>query len=186
MTLLLVFFHYTYTKCSGEMGSLVGHVLSGSLILLYGLWWIFVSTFSHIKKSTRGEKNLKPRRGNASFFQYKLDQGSSQKSWIPQPCCSHLPLEPIFKIIISAIGFITEEFFDLVQGHVVTIMYSVYSTDGSFSDQGKNFHVTIYSVFLLSGVVDIVSLYVKLPRHTSQLFFALGFFLFSCQLQEDF
>lgn len=166
------------------MGSLAGHVLPGSLFLVYGLWWLFLSLWSHLSGVSSFYKQSKTKRegstpGVVSFFEYKRDHSLSRRSWLPLPCtCTcRIPVEPIFKIVLSVIGVIAEAFFDVVpdeHGHS-RLIATVYKPNDSDADFGKLHHITMYSAFALSGIIDIVSLFIKFPKHTSQIFLSLAF-----------
>ena len=159
------------------MGSLAGHVLPGVIFLIFGINWLILSIITHLKHNTRQQKLSKVKRESTSFFKYKHDHGLSRKSYIPLPFCPRIPIEPIIKIILPSIGLVAEFFFDVVDGHLVLTTYSAFSEDGTFGSQGKLHHISMYSAFLLSGVIDLVSLCVKLPKHTTQLFLSLAFWV---------
>ena len=159
------------------MGSLAGHVLPGVIFLIYGINWLVLSIITHLKHSTRQQKSSKLKRESASFFKYKHDHGLSRKSYIPLPFSPRIPVEPIIKIILPSVGIVAEFFFDVVDGRLVATTYSAFRKDGTFGGQGKLHHITMYSAFLLSGVLDLVSLCVKLPKHTTQLFLSIAFWV---------
>ena len=103
----------------------------------------------------------------------------AQRSWIPAPCCSRVPLEPIMKIVLPALGVFVEGFLQLNKlGNLQIKMYEVtfWKNCGFFSVVSRLFHLTLYLGFLVSGIVDLLSLYCKLPKRTSQLFLSIAFY----------
>lgn len=180
------------------MGTLAGHVVPGVFFIIYGGWWSFISIWSHLKRgnvkpshpSLPSFKKLSSRRegdGTAtggptpSFTLYKQERREreqSQRSWIPQPFCTPVPLEPIIKFFCSVIGIMVE-CVDLVTdpatSRTYTKLYTVTNPDGSFNDLSQLQHITMYSAFALSGLVDLLTLRVRCPDHTSQVFLALAF-----------
>ena len=168
------------------MGSLAGHVLPGSLFLFLGLWWAFTSIWTHLKIGSATQPRTKSQTGSTnpavtSFFDYKRNDNLSRKSWLPQPFCTWIPLEPIFKIFAAVVGIIVEAFMDnpTIDGHpkVIWKVYRPYNEGGNLNDLGKLHHITMYGAFLLSGIMDILCLAIKFPRHTSQLFAAMAFWV---------
>ena len=164
------------------MGSLAGHVLPGCFFLAYGLIWAFLSIWMQLKtKAPNAKKNKKEgaASSSSSFFEYKRDHRLVRKSWIPLPYCPRIPLEPILKVLLTLVGIIAEAFFDFRtignKQRLITIVYHVVLPNGHLNDLAKLHHITMYGGFLLSGIVDIVSLFVKLPRQTSQLFLSIAF-----------
>lgn len=170
------------------MGSFAGHVFPGSLFLAYGLWWAFVSMWTHLKIGSGSQKQSRTKNKKdttnpavVSFFEYKRDHCLSRKSWLPQPFLPRIPLEPILKILLPVAGVIVEAFMDVrkVDGHpkIVWNVYKIYTEDGDLADLGKLQHITMYSAFLLSGIIDVLSLVIKFPHHTSQIFAAIAFWI---------
>lgn len=170
------------------MGSLAGHVLPGSFFLIYGLAWVYLAMWTNLKMKTVSGSSKKIKRresgstaASTSFFEFKRDQGLSRKSWLPLPCCPRIPLEPIFKILFPALGIIAELFFDMVKYpnesgvHLVAKVYHIKNEDGTFNGMGKLHHITMYAAFLLSGLVDVLTIFVKFPRVTSSLFLSIAF-----------
>eukprot|EP00731_Ephydatia_muelleri_P012454 Em0006g1348a len=177
------------------MGTLAGHVVPGVFFVIYGIWWSFISIWSHLKRG--GAKTSHPtvayskkRRecgGNAgggpalSFALYKQERREhevSQRSWIPQPFCTPVPLEPIVKVFCSVVGIMVEcvdIVTDPATSRTYPKLYTVTNPDGSFNDLSQLQHITMYSAFALSGLVDLLILCVRCPDHTSQVFLALAF-----------
>ena len=172
------------------MGSFSGHVLPGSFFVLYGMIWIVLSILTHLKSkpnSTQGKKVNRAKRdqstmNSASFFEYKRDLGLSRKSWLPLTCpaVSRVPLEPILKIVLSFAGILVEAFLEVIRdrsgkAHIAGSVYHIYRNDGSLNGLSKLQHITMYGAFMLSGIVDILTMLVRFPHQTSALFLALAF-----------
>ena len=145
------------------------------------MWMQLKSRVTNPSKKSKREISANPT--TVSFFEYKRDHGLGRKSWIPFPCCSRVPIEPIVKIILALVGIIVEAFFDIVKTNVqgdrrlVAIVYQVYRSDGTLNDLAKLHHITMYGGFLLSGIIDIVTIFIKLPRQTSTIAFSVAFWV---------
>ena len=174
--------------CEDIMGSFSGHVLPGSFFILYGVAWIVLAMITHLKSkagSSQAGKRIKRDHSvvnGVSFFDYKRDIGLSRKSWLPLPCSplSRIPLEPIIKIVLPFIGILVEAFLSVIKDHqgkphITGSVYHVYLSDGYLNHLDKLQHITMYGAFVLSGIVDILTILVKFPHQTSALFLALAF-----------
>lgn len=75
------------------------------------------------------------------------------------------PLEPLLKIILPLGGVIVE----LVNAH-----FKLYE-DGTLRHVSGFSHCTMYTAFIISGVVDLIGYKVRLPRGTERAFLALAF-----------
>lgn len=142
------------------------------------------SLWTHL--SSKGiQKPKSKREGSASsvtvFLEYRREHGLSRKSWLPQMFCQRVPIEPVIKIVLPLIGIIAEAFFDVENKgdgpHVVAKVFRVFDSDGHLAGLGKLHHITMYGAFAVSGIIDIISLFIKFPRHTSQLFLSLAFWV---------
>lgn len=171
------------------MGSFAGHAIPGAFFIVYGsLWclnflWYHLKTKSALKASGEGRRK-REKASSSSFFEFKRDHDLSKKSWIPL-VFTRIPVEPLIKIIAPMLGVIVEAFFDYRtkngRKHLVMTVYSVRDSDGGLNDIGKLHHLTMYSSFMLSGIMDLLTLCIRLPRQTSMLFLALSF-LVECAL----
>lgn len=167
------------------MGSLAGHIVPGVFFMIYGGWWILISFWSHLTTASKPQPAKTSRSkidsgsGSTSYADFKRDSKLSRLSYIPQPFCVKVHLEPFIKIALSLFGIVAEVFFriDTVTGKFTVEAWSMHETDGSFKELSKFHHLTMYSAFVLSGVVDIVMLFLRLPRHTSKLFLTQAFFV---------
>ena len=143
--------------------------------------WTHLKIGSGTQKNSRTKSKKESTNPSVSFLEYKRDHGLSRKSWLPQPFCTRVPFEPILKLLLPFVGIVAEAFMDVhkVDGHpqIEWKVYRLYNENGNLNDLGKPHHITMYSAFLLSGLIDILSLFIKFPRHTSQLFAAMAFWV---------
>lgn len=87
-------------------------------------------------------------------------------------------MEPIIKLLCSMMGIIVEVFFDMKDGKVVVSLVSFEQNgpkDGYIPNTGKLQHITMYSSFFLSGLIDLLALFLKVPHGTTKLFLTLAF-----------
>lgn len=158
------------------MGSLAGHALPGSFFLLHGLIWAILSMWMQLTSKV-SKKNKKEATTKSSFFEYRREHRLARKSWIPLPCCPRIPVEPIIKVVLPFIGILVEAFLDYFHGKLGFFVYHITQSGGRLNDMAKFHHIIMYGSFLVSGIVDIISLVVKLPRQASQIFFSLAFWV---------
>ena len=156
---------------------------TGSFFLIYGLWWMFSTYWIYFtqKKLSMMSRGGSPRSGLLQIFNHDPDDSLAYKSWIPQPFLRRVPLEPILKVIVPGLGVFVKLFLDVWvdtdgKSHLVWSHYRVNFVNGTFSDLSNFYHICIYSSFLLSGIVDLVSICGKLPRAVSQLFLCFAFY----------
>ena len=161
------------------MGTLGGHVLPGVCFLCLGLLWTLLSIWMQLTSKVSNPKKNKKEGNNttSSFLEYKRDHRLARKSWIPLPCCPRAPLEPVLKVFFALIGIMVEGFLDYRKSHLVTVVYNVVMPNGELNNMAKLHHITMYGAFLISGIVDIVSLFLKLPRQASQIVFSMAFWV---------
>ena len=71
--------------------------------------------------------------------------------------------------------------FDIDEDGLHFKLYSVtHSTDGEYRGHlAKLDHVTMYSMFALSGIIDLLALCIHYPKHTPQIFLTFAFFVTS-------
>ena len=171
---------------SGEGGSLGGHIVPAVFFLIYGIWWIIATFWLYLSQ----KYNLKIKQ--RGFFDI---ENISKKSYIPLCLLPLWPIEPVLKIIFPSMGIIMEAFFRVRPNdtehdqHYETGVWSMYNSDGSFAMLVKLHHITMHLCFIVSGIVDLLSLCSRYPKHTSKLFLALAFFvetfLFYFHIQGD-
>ena len=105
----------------------------------------------------------------------------ARKSWIPQPFFKRIPLEPIAKVVLPGLGIFVEFALDVGfdengKSHLRPSHFRVYFKDGDIVGLSRIYHICLYSTFVLSGIIDLVSLCIKLPRVTSQLFLSFALY----------
>ena len=145
------------------MSSLVGHLLIGVIFLVYGGWWIFASIWLNIREKFNLTRRVK-------------DINIDHKSFIPFFCAPRWPIEPILKIILPAFAVCASIFFTGdADGHFKPEVWHIYNEHHKFNKMVSLHHMTMYSCFLLSGVIDLLSLCGRYLKHVPQIFFALAF-----------
>ncbi|KAK4292515.1 hypothetical protein Pmani_034725 [Petrolisthes manimaculis] len=165
------------------MGNLGGHVIPGSFLVLFSVWWTF-SIFKRYylcKRATLaegegGENGL----GVGSGGGGRLESGKSSAGVIyvntatfPCLCFSHMQLEGVLKITFTIIGIVGE----FVTGF----------KGGKFVNLENAQHIVMYFFFCLNGVMDVLSHYgAPQPPHmdyvTACLAFAIEAVIFSHHL----
>ncbi|KAM7538946.1 hypothetical protein Aperf_G00000059038 [Anoplocephala perfoliata] len=130
------------------MGTFAGHALPGSFFIMFGIW----STIFQLKKYYRRQK-------------YKLgfsaqpepvyrNQMTTPVRFYEGRCCGgkEVPLDSYLKAICCAIGLIGEIYTGFKDG---TFMYMVNAQ-----------HSTMYSMFLLAGIFEVLNFYrvLKFPK----------------------
>lgn len=154
------------------MGSLAGHVLPGSIFVFYGISWIALSFWLHLSTpAITGHTQTR----KTTYTDYKREAKLGRVSYIPQPFCSKVPLEPLIKILLSCIGILCEAFADIRDGHFVWNVINI--STGPLQSVSRLHHLTMYGAFLLSGLVDVIGLIVRIPRNMSKLFLSLALFI---------
>ena len=150
----------------------------GTFFLIWGLWWTFTSFWTYLCLSKRNKSSSRGRtRQPLSSFLYEDDDYLSKQSWLTKPCCTKVPLEPLVKVILPGLGVMSAMFLHVDrQWKFVPFVYTVHMVDGHMTTLGRMYHITMYSAFVFAGIVDLVSYYLKLPRHTSQFFTSFAFF----------
>ena len=159
-----------------------GHLLGSFFLVVQGLWWIILSTWYHLQAQSEGKTNKKRSGVKCSrITSTTAVKTGCLKSWIPQPFFTGIPFEPIAKIVACGIGVFGETFLTLLveeKGMPRRLQFGafkIFNSSGDFVYVGKFQHVTMYSGFVLSGIVDLLILFVHFPQATSPLFFTLAF-----------
>lgn len=132
-------------------GAFLGHVVPGSMFIIWSSWWLFACLRDHILSS--------PERPYRS------------KAWFILPILPNFPLEPVLKVAGTAIGIIGELWFGQVH---FTYMYN---TDGTFNHGHINNwqHAAMYFAYMVSGIVDLAGRYTDLPQDSEQAALAIAF-----------
>ena len=163
------------------MGSLAGHVIPGTFFILYGLIWSILSIWIHIVSASKPRSPSSPTKKSQYLLERGeiLDEKLKRRSWLPLCICPNFPLEPILKIVLPSLAIFIEAFLDYSweggEQHVVWRLYKVYDEHGVVRDQAKLHHITMHCGFVLSGIVDILVMFVRFPAYTSKIVLSLAF-----------
>ena len=120
------------------MGTLIGHVLPGSFFLLFAIWRMIqivrrLQIINHLKR--------KNRLACADDFAYVTSA--------TYPCCigrmARWPVEGLLKVTVTGIGMAGELWAS-----------TDYGKAGKITVMGDVQHVTMYSLFCISGLVDLL------------------------------
>ena len=154
------------------MGTFAGHAYIGIFLCIGGLLWCFLAIQTHLITSNK-------RKGKKSkFASNDIPVGSEElfeRSWLPLSCCPNFPFEPMIKIILPFIAIIIETLIENNHHRYSFSIFHVYDNEGKLRDQGRLHHITMHIAFIISGTVDILTMFIKFPRHTSKLFLSLAF-----------
>ena len=152
------------------MGSYPGHVLPGSFLIVFGLWWWFniIAIIAQAQARFLSRQRFFTRRTNKCDFEIEFESSTWCK--VPVLCMKRFPVEPCLKLIAAAVGIMAE----LTKGE-----WSLVNKAGHFSHLNNFSHATMYSIFLLSAVVEILRFYniLFLPAVTDHVLLSLSFFL---------
>ncbi|XP_020913722.1 transmembrane protein 45B-like [Exaiptasia diaphana] len=150
------------------MGSFIGHAVPGIMFFLASIWWLIGAlrrTFWY-HKSFQRQPLLQRRQNNTTNLPqhravFSLNRGRTAK----------IPFEPIAKIGLCVIG---------VLGELLYEKQWVLIHNGFVDKHLNNYaHASMYCMFGLSGVVDLLMYYrvAPLPTGVDHLFLALAFFV---------
>ena len=147
-------------------GNVTGHLVPGTMFILTGLWWLYNVVYDIV---------------NAQSSRLGEAQPYTSRIWyapriISRNRCSQLKaiLEPLVKICLGLVGSLME----LTGAH-----WTLYDENGDFEHESMNnfSHATMFSFFVLSGVIDIMQHFGLISgRHLSKvghLIMALAFFV---------
>lgn len=163
------------------MGSAAGHIVPGVIFLMYGISWCLFSFWIHLtsqsKPNSTGSKSRTrhTRVQGSSYESFKREIELARKSYIPQPFCRNVPIEPVIKLMCSLVGILVESFLDERNGKAIASVVSFHDNEGHVINVGKLLHITMYSGFFVSGIIDVVALFLKVPRATTKIFLTLAF-----------
>ena len=167
------------------MYSLLLYVHIGTFFLIYGLWWMFCAYWIHFtcwrKSSNSSRSNSNLQSDLFKICAHDPNDPLAHKSWIPQPFLKRIPIEPIAKVVLPGLGVFVElvlnvKFDEHGKSYLIPWHYRVTFEDGQFLDLNRFYHMCLYSTFVLSGIIDLVSLCVKLPWVTSQLYLCFALY----------
>ena len=160
------------------MGSLSGHWVPGIFIGLYGTLWAVMSVVGHFYnrklETCRNRKEL-------SSTEERWLNGYQHLSFIPFPCSPRLPIEPCLRLLFTILAGFVECFLELTpeeekNRHVIWEPLSL--SQKPFSVE-KAQHATMYSFFILSGVIDLaIHCGLKsLPKDTGKFFYGFAWLM---------
>lgn len=150
------------------MGSFAGHILPGSFFIIFGLWWWF-HILATIAKAQAKFFKCRHKRG-INNFEFATAFVSSTWQKVPVPCLRALPVEPGLKVVAAAVGII---------GELSKANWSLLDKAGRFSSLNNFSHATMFAVFLLGAVMEILRFYsiLFLPPATDHVLASLAFFV---------
>ena len=151
-----------------------GHVVPGVAFTLYGLWCAFLAIWTDIKKRTNKSAFQNCPENSSENDDNAVERSLRNKSWIPAPCCPRIPVEPVLKILLIVILLPLEAFMTEYGGHVSFRVYTLRNEDGTLINLDPLFHMLAYSAIVLSGVVDLLTLCIRLPNKASNFFFFIA------------
>lgn len=152
------------------MGSYPGHVLPGVFFIVFGLWWWFniVIIIAQAQARLLRQKFYIRRTKNCGEFELEFESTTWCK--VPVLCLKRFPAEPFLKVIAAMVGIIAE----LTKGE-----WSLINKAENFSHLNNFSHATMFSIFLLSAIVEILRFYniLFLPAASDHALSSLSFFL---------
>lgn len=157
------------------------HMIGGSWNVLYGVWWLSLASWANLNAGYWKKVEKRFQHGSGSCCKYKSTP--ENLSWIPQPFWPKVPMEPIAKILFGLTGIVIETCFDDIPDkdghyHIILRLYHVFTPDGKLAPELNKFqHSVLYAPYVISGIVDLLSLHITLPPKTSQLFFSATFWI---------
>lgn len=176
------------------MGTLGGHLLPGSFFLAFAIWWSFITSIRYVQSKLKSP--------------FRSDQLVGYKTTSTMPCIClpskklrRAPIESWVKVVLASIGligeFITAIHFNYIRPinkddiilfgcdlgeemghshHQVTPSATILPV---FFEYVNAQHITMYSAFILGGIVEIILLSKKdIPRNLDM---ACGFLAFSIE-----
>ena len=150
------------------MGSFAGHVLPGSFFIVFGLWWWLHILALIARAQARFSKRSDSRRTNNFAFEFSF----VSTTWlqVPVPCLRAFPVEPCLKAIAATVGMIAE---------LTKADWSLLDKNGHFSHLNNFAHTTMFAIFLLAAVMEILRFYsiLHLPPATEFALTSLAFFV---------
>jgi len=160
------------------MASFAAHVIPGLIFAILGLYWSFFSIIMYIRTGHHTSRGSKTSNKDGGFPSHYYDpKRLAGKAWIPTSCLPRVPIEPFVKILLGSLGIAEEVLLGFDEKRRLMLMfYSPYLENGLLNVQGKFMHLTMYSVIVLSGVVDLFCLCTKLPKHLSIVIFSMVFY----------
>lgn len=152
------------------MGSYPGHVLPGVFFIVFGLWWWFNIVIIIAQAQARFMRQKLSIRRTKNCGEFELELESTTWCKVPVLCLKRFPAEPFLKVIAATVGIIAE----LTKGE-----WSLINKAGHFSHLNNFSHATMFSIFLLSAIVEILRFYniLFLPAASDHALSSMAFFL---------
>ena len=162
------------------MAHVLGHAIPGMVFVFFGLTWIVHSFWLHLTTANGSSSSNRDGKGRKStgYSDFKREARLSRLSYIPQPYCTKIPMESLVKIAVSMLGIIAEAFTG--EGKHKGLVFKVeqlYASDGSLKSVSTIHHMTMYGAMMMSGIVDLIGVFVRLPRNMTKIFFSMAFFV---------
>lgn len=150
------------------MGSFVGHAIPGIMFLFASIWWLAgaLRRLFLQQASTQHQPLLRNRRSNRLFSSHM------HRVTFTTHYGTRIPLEAIVKIGSSCTGMIGELVYEK--------QWILVDDSGFVSEHLNNYsHMSMYSMFALSGIVDILIHYniAIIPVGLDHIFLSLAFFV---------
>ena len=167
------------------MGSYEGHVLAGAFLIIFGLWWTVGTNLNYFYGRGVSTRQVQQSR-NAQKREHELNK----RSWLPFPCWPRFTIEPFLKVLLPLVVVFVELLVDRVPvneadassdlnetGTVATKLgfspVDLSVTDSDAYPVERLQHANVHLFFVVSGIIDFVSMVVHLPRKTGQISFPL-------------
>lgn len=150
------------------MGSLEGHLVPGTVFILLSMWWYIKIVFSCVKR--KKEALVKSRISDNAL----IPANHRVHLWFPCRLKSRqLPVEPVAKTVLALFGAALELLYEN--------QYRLLDPKGNFVQSHLNnyAHATMFSIFALSGAVDLTDHYslLPLPRGMCHVVLSWAFFV---------
>ena len=158
------------------MGSYYGHVVPGLVIAGWGSVWLVLTLIAHLYAGHRRRERGATRNNLRAL---RWEDGYRHKSWLPFPCAPRLPIEPMCKILLASLGMFVELFVDLANNETSFYWRPTNVLRHKSPQVEKAQHATMYSFFILSGIMDLVTMggCCRFPKKTGQIMFALALWM---------
>lgn len=160
---------------------ILGHSVAATFYLVWGLWWMLASFWYDIREGDRYKKDDGDQVSLMSYLSHSKTDPLASKSWFPLPCLKRIPLEPILKMVLPGLGIFAESFLNVKHGGG-GLKFARYTVEfdekcAEYVVLSRLMHISLYSAFVISGIVDMLAHYTKLPQKTSPLFLCLALYI---------
>ena len=145
---------------------------------------MFASFWYHIKDGSAYGRKKNENVNLLTYLSHYTYDPLSSKSWFPIPHLKRIPLEPIIKMALPGIGIFAENFISVQTNKNGTfrLAFTVYKLEmdpdcAEFIYISRLVHISLYLAFFISGLVDILAHYFRLPSKTSPLFLCFALYI---------